>query len=383
MHSFQSGLECLRLGTLLVALLSILSPTQAQPIRIGQTAALSGGGPAATVLEMTLGAKLVLADVNARGGIRGRPIELISLDDGFDPARAAANAERLIREFGVSALFLNRGTPHTEAIVPLLARYDVPLIGPSTGAMSLHHPVIPQVFHVRSTYQQEAEQAVLLLATMGVAARIGVIHVDDSFGRDALAGARRGFERTRVLPLFVATFDRKTNNVTQAVARVKQTEALAVLIIGSTEPTAAAVKGIRALGSKAYLVSLSTNASAGFIRALGDQAEGVAVVQVFPRETAIDLPLVREAHALLQASTERHPLTPAVLEGMAAARLLVAALRKTASPITPKSLMATLNSGAKFDIGWPHRAISYSEGNHSGLSFAELSVITADGRFRR
>ena len=97
-------------------------------IRIGQTAGYSGAS-ASSVSETIAGAKLYLDSVNAQGGVNGQQIELVSLDDKFDPALAAENAKKLIADPKVMALFLNRGTPHSEAIMPLLKVFgDRPII---------------------------------------------------------------------------------------------------------------------------------------------------------------------------------------------------------------------------------------------------------------
>ena len=66
------------------------------------------------------------------------------------------------------ALFLNRGTPHTEAILPLLDKHGVVPVTPSTGAMVLHQSVRKYIFNVRATYQREAEKAITHLASMGI-----------------------------------------------------------------------------------------------------------------------------------------------------------------------------------------------------------------------
>jgi branched-chain amino acid transport system substrate-binding protein len=102
-------------------------------ILIGQTAGFTGP-VGAGVKETTDGAKLYIDAINTKGGVNGQKIELISLDDKFDTKLAAENARKLIEEQGVVAMFLTRGTPHTQAIIPLLDKYNVPLVGPSTGA---------------------------------------------------------------------------------------------------------------------------------------------------------------------------------------------------------------------------------------------------------
>jgi branched-chain amino acid transport system substrate-binding protein len=103
---------------LLAAAVTWTAGTARAQILIGQTVGLTGP-VAATVKEAVDGAKLYIDSVNAKGGIRGEKIELVTLDDKFDPKIAAANANTLITEKNVVALFLNRGTPHTEAIMPL------------------------------------------------------------------------------------------------------------------------------------------------------------------------------------------------------------------------------------------------------------------------
>jgi branched-chain amino acid transport system substrate-binding protein len=145
--------------SLAVAVLLAALGANAQ-ILVGQTAGFTGA-VAAGVKETSDGAKLYINAINAKGGVNGQKIELIALDDKFEPKLAAENARILIEEKNVVAMFLTRGTPHTEAILPLLDKNSVPLIGPSTGAMVLHQPVKKHVFNVRATYQREAEKAVL------------------------------------------------------------------------------------------------------------------------------------------------------------------------------------------------------------------------------
>jgi branched-chain amino acid transport system substrate-binding protein len=178
-------------GLLAVALwVAAAAPAWAQ-IKIGQTSSFTG--PVASgVKEGTDGARLYLSAINERGGVNGQQIELISLDDKFDAKLAAENAQKLISQ-GAVALFFSRGTPQAQAIMPVLDKNKVPLIGPSTGAMVLHKPVHPWVFNVRATYQKEAERAVRHLNLTGMT-RIALLHSSDSFGEDGAAGALKGFE---------------------------------------------------------------------------------------------------------------------------------------------------------------------------------------------
>lgn len=346
-------------------------------IPIGQTAGFTGS-VAAGVKEMTDGAKLYLDAVNAKGGVNGQKIELIALDDKFDPKQAADNARRLIVEKKVVALFLTRGTPPTQAILPLLAEYKVPLVAPSTGAMALHRPVNPYVFNVRASYQRETERAVRHLSTIGLT-RIVVLQVDDSFGADLMIGAEKGFAADRAKPLWTAKFDRDKPDFAPLAKRIAESDAQAVVFIGSGGPVAEGVKAIRAAGSKAQIVTMSNNASNGFVKSLGPYAHGTVVSQVFPHERSLAAPIVKEAADLARARGVE--LSPSVMEGFAAAKVLVEGLKRAGANPTRESLTAALNGMQRLDLGGME--LSYGPNDHSGLDFVDLAIVGADGRFTR
>lgn len=346
-------------------------------IRIGQTAGFTGAA-AAGVKESTDGARLYIDAVNKAGGVAGQSIELVSLDDKFEPPLAAENARKLIDQ-GVVALFLTRGTPHTQAVVPLLNQFHVPLIGPSTGAMALHKPVIPWVFNVRATYQREAERAVRHLSLLGMD-RIALVQVDDSFGADAATGALAGFTAVGKQPVLHEKFDRSKPDMAPIIPKIVKAEAQAVVFLGSGSMVADGIRLLRSGGSRAQVVTLSNNASAGFVKSLGDNARGTVVSQVFPYERSLSTAMVKDA---TDQARERGlaELTPAMLEGYAAAKVLVEGLRRAAPTITREHLKTALESFKRVDIGGLE--VSYSPTDHSGLDYADLSIVGEDGRFHR
>jgi branched-chain amino acid transport system substrate-binding protein len=347
-------------------------------IVVGQTAGFSGV-VAAGVKETTDGAKLYLDAINEQGGVNGQKIELVSLDDKFDPKLAAENAKKLITEHKVVTLFLTRGTPHTQAIVPLLAEHRVPLVAPSTGAMALHQPVNPMIFNVRATYQREAERAIRHLSLIGLE-RIAILQVDDSFGADAVQGAQKGFEAVGKQPLLLEKFDRAKPDYSAAAPKIAKADAQAVLFIGSGGAVADGAKALRDAGSRAQIVTLSNNASGGFIKQLGDNARGTIVTQVFPYERSLSAPIVKEAVDLMRAKGGTE-VSPAMMEGFAAAKVLVEGLRRAGANPTREKLVTALNGIRKLDIGGME--VSFSPGDHTGLDYADLSIIGQDGKFRR
>ena len=347
-------------------------------ILIGQTAGFTGP-VGAGVKETTDGAKLYIDAINARGGVAGQKIELISLDDKFDTKLAAENARKLIEEQSVVAMFLTRGTPHTQAIIPLLDKYNVPLIGPSTGSMVLHQPVSKNIFNVRATYQREAEKAIAHLTSMGIT-RIAIVHVDDTFGADGLAGAQKGLDAAKLKPVLLEKFDRAKPDFAPIGPKIVQSNAQAVMMVAAGGAVVDGIKVFRAAGSSAQIVTLSNNASGGFVKSLGDLGRGVIVTQVFPSERSIAYPLVKEAQEMAKAKGQNE-VSPAMLEGFAAAKVLVEGLRRAGAKPSREKIHAALESIRKFDIGGLE--VSFSPEDHTGLDFADLSIIGTDGKFKR
>ena len=216
-------------------------------IVVGQTAGFTGA-TASAVKESTEGAKLYIDAVNAKGGVNGQKVELVSMDDKFDPKIAAANARALIVDKRAVALFLTRGTPHNELIIPVLDELKVPLVGPATGAMVFHEPVKRYVFNVRPAYRREAENAITLLTAIGITS-IGVLHVDDTFGADALVGIQAGFNAKKLAPAFLIKYDRANPDFAPLAREVRSSHPQAVLVVGSGTHVVEAIKAIRAAGS--------------------------------------------------------------------------------------------------------------------------------------
>ena len=346
-------------------------------ILIGQTSSFSGPS-AGAVAENTSGAKLYFDAVNARGGVNGSKLVLLSMDDNWDAGVAVKNAKTLILEKKVVALFLNRSTNLTEAILPVLDEYSVPLIAPTSGASFLHTPLKRNVFNVRAPLKREAYKAVLHLASMNNT-RIAVMHANDGFGEDAVAGAKAGFSVTGISPKFIAVYDRKSPNFDELAARAIRENVQAVLLFGPSNVVARTTALMREQGSKAQIVTLSNNAAAGFIADMGNHAPGTIVTQVMPSERNVSVAMVREVSALARQSGV--DLSPSLLEGFLAAKVLVEGIRRAGPGVTSDKLRSALESMTNYDAGGLQ--IGYSPNDHSGLDFVDISIVTADGRFRR
>jgi ABC-type branched-subunit amino acid transport system substrate-binding protein len=157
-------------------------------------------------------------------------------------------------------------------------------------------------------------------------------------------------------------------------------DAQAVFLIGSSGSVSDATKAIRTAGSRAQIVTVSNNASGGFIKQMGEFARGTIVSQVFPYERSLAAPIVKEASDLA-AKKGMADVTPAMLEGYAGAKVLVEGLRRAGTNPTRAKLQQALENLRKVDIGGLD--VTYGPNDHTGLDFSDLSIIGPDGKFQR
>lgn len=372
--------KLMRLAGASVVLLALHSHAQ---IKLGISGPLQGPN-SGSMLEVVKGAEIYINAVNEKGGVAGQKLQLLARDDNFEVDKTVAVVTKLVVEDKVTALLLVRGTPHNQAILPILAEHKVPLVGPSTGAMVFHKPVNPYVFNVRTAYQLEAATLIDLLKTSGLE-RISILHVDDGFGKDVLEGLKTGLSAAKLQPTAIVPFDRTLNSKDSIdIMKPKMTEALkgdpqVVIVVGAGLAVKNSLLAIRSSGSLATLATLSNNASTAFINLLAPHGRGVIVSQVFPYEKSLTSPFVREAQQA--AFKAKVTLTPGMMEGFAAAKVLVQGLRGAGSSPTRASLLASLDSMKSFDLG--DLVISYSPTDHTGLEMTDLSMITKERAFMR
>ena len=199
------------------------------------------------------------------------------------------------------------------------------------------------------------------------------------FAKQALKDAKK-LAASGLKPALLEKFPREKPDFAALAAKVKASDAQAVLYIGSSGSVANGVKALRQAALTVQVVTLSNNASEGFIKLLGEHARGVIVTQVFPNERAMNYRLIKEAQELAKARG-LSGVSPAMVEGFASAKVLVEGLRRAGPKPTPGGLRDALESMQKFDLGGLE--LNYTATDHSGLDFADLSIIGSDGKFMR
>ncbi|WP_164886768.1 MULTISPECIES: ABC transporter substrate-binding protein [Piscinibacter] len=381
------------LVALLLTLAAAAAGAQAQPLAIGLTAPLTGPD-AAYGLGLRHGAQLAVARANAGGGVAGRPLELLALDDGGDPHRAAANA-RLLLARGAVALTGVRGARATAAVAEVLAPAagEAPraaLVGPATGAEPLRDPPRPGVFHLRAGAAEEASAALLHLDTLGVS-RYALIAQADAQGESG--GERVLFELTRIAIRPVASerlAERATPaDVRRVVDQVCAQRPEAVILALDALQAGAALAAARAQPCATHYLVFSEAGAALAARPPGSRGPhplaGLLVTQVVPHPGNVLHPLVAEYQRALtaQEAPGAHVAMPGghpSLEAYAATRVIHEALRACGREAGRACLLQSLATRA-FEL--PGLKVQFGPAQRQPRPFVEITLLDGEGRLRR
>jgi branched-chain amino acid transport system substrate-binding protein len=351
----------------------------ADKIVFGQAAALDGAA-SALGQGMKIGLEAAFAEINKAGGVKGRKLELKSVDDGYEPTKSIEAVKKLLEEDKVFALIGAVGTPTSAATQPIATAAGAPFIGAFTGAEFLREPHKPLVMNVRASYFQETEAMVERVTKDLGATKIAIMYQDDAFGQAGLAGVKKALEKRQMQLAGEGTFERNTVAVKAALLSIKKAEPHAVIMISPYKPAAEFIKLARQIKLDATFVNISFVGSDALAKELGAAGAGVVITQVvpFPKDAAI--PVVGRYQASLKASAPDAQPGFVSLEGYLVGRAIAAAIEKVDGELTRQAMIDAVQKAGSFDLGG--FKLSYSPTSNRGSNEVFLTVIQADGSFK-
>ncbi|MDQ5960300.1 MAG: hypothetical protein QG592_1382, partial [Pseudomonadota bacterium] len=193
-------------------------------VTIGMSSPFSGPN-GAYGLDMKEVITAYFDQINKSGGINGRKLELVPLDDGYETDRTVANSKKLIEETKVFALLQYYGSsPTTQAMNDVFGPAKVPLVGTISGAGTIRQSVKENpnnryMFNIRASYADETEAIVNQLVGLGLK-NIAVFYQNDGFGKSGLDGATLALKRHNLAPSAVGTVERNSIDVDAAVKAI-------------------------------------------------------------------------------------------------------------------------------------------------------------------
>ncbi len=346
-------------------------------VLFGQSAAFSG--PAEELgKNMRLGIEAAFAEANRNGGVHGRRLDLVSLDDSYEPEAAVTNTQQLIDSDGVFGLIGEVGTPTSRSATPVAAAAQVPFIAPFTGAAFLRDPAWRNIINLRSSYNQETEEIVDRLITDRGVERIAVMFQDDSFGRAGYRGVLQALERRDMEPVAIGLYPRNTTAVRTALLDLRQGDPEAVVLVGAYTPVAALIAWARYLGEDWTFVTISFVGSNALAEELGPAGDGVFVTQVVPFPTDDSLPVVSSYLNALSAHEPGAVPGFVSLEGYLAGRLAIVGLERCGRDLTRTCFLSEILLGDAVDIDGFE--LSFGTDDNQGSDAVFLTVIR-DGRY--
>ncbi|MFH1191464.1 MAG: ABC transporter substrate-binding protein [Candidatus Omnitrophota bacterium] len=355
-------------------------------IIIGSSAAL-GGEASFLGTQLIHGSLAYINEINAKGGVHGRKIRLISYDDQYNPSKTIANTQQLIDVDKVFALFDYVGTPTTVKIIDLVHQAEIPLLGIFSGAEELRTPFRPQIFNIRDSYYSEVEEATsYFVDTLGLK-KIAVMYQEDDFGLAVLSGVQLALERRNMELVAIETYIRGTIDVGKAVRAIKLSAADVVMMVGTYRPLAEFIGISQDEGFVPYFYSVSFVGLEELVKVLIDRQkissiilDKIVITQVVPSPFSEKLPGVREYRELIKKYYPQDELNSVALEGFINAKVMVEALERAGKDLNREKFIEALETMRNFDIGIG-KQISYSMLNHQGLKGIYRVLIMENGSY--
>ncbi|HRE13161.1 MAG TPA: ABC transporter substrate-binding protein [Usitatibacteraceae bacterium] len=370
MHRIAHALAAAAAGLTLFA----PAPAAAQ-IVVGQSAPLTGSN-AEIGKDIRDGAAAWFKRVNESGGIGGKKIEFVSVDDRNDRKTAGANAVKLVNERGAVALFGFASATLSLDAMPVVKERKVPFFAPFTGADAIHKQN-NLVFVMRASYADELEKILEHWKNLG-ADRVTVVHYDDEIGNQNFATVERIMQRAGKK----ATGVKLKRNADVEKAQVDAIIASDPQVIVATTlygATAQVVKALKAAGKPYNITSLSFVGPSQLAKAAGSDAAGVSVAGVVPPPAKSIVPVIKECgEAIKKAGIPELNYTN--LEACIAAKVLTEAMRRAGKEVTRESLYKALNGLGTLDVGG--YTVTFGPDQRHGNRYVELAVIGRGGQFR-
>jgi branched-chain amino acid transport system substrate-binding protein len=217
-------------------------------ILIGGTVPLTGD--AVAYAAVARGAEAYFKYVNARGGVRGRKIQYLYVDDAYNPTETVRKTRQLVQDEHVFAIFNSVGTEHVLAVRPYLNQANVPqlFVGSGVSALALEHKRYPWSMGYLPRFAGEGALYGRYLARTSPRARIAVLHENSEYGQDMFAGLRRGLGRLSSRIAAVQTYSLADTDLNAQVARLKASGADTIMVFALPTQTIQAFLAIHKLG---------------------------------------------------------------------------------------------------------------------------------------
>jgi ABC-type branched-subunit amino acid transport system substrate-binding protein len=345
-------------------------------IVLGHSGILQGplGQPVKTVLG---GANVALSELNAQGGVAGRKLRLVSLDDELKPDKAAANYQTLLTQHKVFAFFGCVGSGTTAAASKVLKESGAALVGGFAVADSAREKTRGSGYFLRASTAREAQVLVQHLTTIGIT-RIAMAHLDNPGGTEALSLIEAALNESKLKAVASIAVKGDASNAAAAAKHLMASEPQTIIMYLAGTLPGELMKAVLALGDSPSFYGMSIVDGGVTAKVLGERTRGLAISQAMPYPWGAIDPFVRGYRDLMTKANV--PIGYQSLEGYFGAQVMIEALKRTGRDLTRPKLHATLKA---LKLRLAGIDIDFTGGQATGSRFVELVQVTRDGKYIR
>jgi branched-chain amino acid transport system substrate-binding protein len=268
--------------TLTTAILLVLAGTaaRADTIRIGVNEPLTGAF-AASGTYVVNGARIAADEINAKGGVLGKKLELVIEDNKSNPTEAAAVAEKLITSDKTPVMMGAWGSSLTLAVMPKLAEYEVPMLVETSSSGKITTSGNPYVFRISPPSALEAETFAPTVAKLGLK-KVDFLVLNNDFGRGAAADFGKMLKEKGVTVGLVETMDQGAQDMSAQLAKLKASDSDTIMITSAVDQLVLLFKQMSAIGLKKRVITTGGSQNPDQIIAqAGSAAEGTMHLTTF------------------------------------------------------------------------------------------------------
>ncbi|WP_024955993.1 ABC transporter substrate-binding protein [Sulfurospirillum arcachonense] len=315
-----------------------------KPIVLGSSLPLSGINKELGS-EIMEGANAYLSHINAKGGVKGRHIHLVSYDDKYEPQNTLKNTQTLIYKNNAFALLNFVGTPTTKKVLSLINEENIPFISPYTGASFLRNPSFTNVVNFRSSYKEEIETIVNYLNKYKKVTKFAIFYQNDDYGEEGYIATIEALNRRNLKLLSEGTYKRNTLSIRHALHEIKQTKPEAVIIIGSYKPSAQFIKKARECCFKDMIFApISFVNGNSLMKELNGAGKNILFSQTVPSYDNKNLLVTKEYHRLLNFYYPKREATYGSFESFLVAKIVVKALLNVPGDLTQRKFLYSIKN---------------------------------------
>jgi branched-chain amino acid transport system substrate-binding protein len=353
-------------------------------IKLGQTMPYSG--PASAYGTIGKVEQAYFKMINDAGGVNGRKINLISLDDGYSPPKAVEQVRKLVEQDEVLALFQTLGTPSNSAIHKYVNAKKVPHLLLATGATKWGDPKnFPWTMGFNLAYQTEGEIYAQYLLKNKPAAKIAILYQNDDYGKDVLKGVKDGLGANAAKMIVAeATYEVTDPTVDSQILTLKGSGADTFINITTPKFAAQSIRKVFDVGWKPLHFINNVGASIGSVLTPAglDKSVGLITVQYYkdPNDPqwANDPPMNEWRAFMAKYYPDGNTKDPSNLYGYIAAQAMVQILKQCGNDLTRENVMkqAANVKDFKMPLLLPGMSFNTSPNDFFPFEQAQLSKFT-------